>query len=199
MKKRIVLYGGTFDPPHIGHGIVARWVANQKDICDEVWIVPTPQNPNKTRKATDLSTRIRMLLDMFTNNCNSSKIRISAVAQQAPSSRTIDIIKYLGHLYPDVEFKPLIGSDCLTEINTWKDSETLLSDYGAVIYPRGEDKLVELYSAAFPKVDIISSPCPTTNISSSMIRDLIKNHKSVHFLITPEVYRIIISQNLYSV
>lgn len=198
MKKRIILYGGSFDPPHIGHGIVARWVANQLEICDEVWMVPTPQNPNKTRKAVDLNTRVRMLLDMFSYNGALDKIKVSMAAQEVQSTRTIDILRYLEKLYPNYEFKPLIGSDCLTEIHTWKDYDTLLQDYGVIIYPRGEDKLIELYTAAYPKINMISTPCPTINISSSMIRELIKKHKPVHFLITTEVYRIILSQNLYT-
>lgn len=193
-RKRIAIYGGTFDPPHIGHGVVAEKVSRYPRV-DEVWIMPTPQNPNKSRKATQSALRVKMLTKMF---ALSNKISVSMFQINGEIYRTIDLLEELSSIFgEDFEFIPVIGSDCLTEINTWKDYDKLLSKYGVIVYPRKGDEIDPIILDAYPKIEILPPPYPEINISSTMIRNMIRDGIPPHFLIPESIYPIILQGDLY--
>lgn len=193
-RERIAIYGGTFDPPHNGHGIVAEKVSRYPGI-GAVWIMPTPQNPNKSRKATDPFIRGEMLAKMF---AFSDKISVSTFQIDKEIYRTIDLLEELDKKFGEkFDFIPVIGSDCLAEIDTWKDYDKLLSKYGIIVYPRKGEEINPIILNAYPKIEILPPPYPEMNISSTMIRDMIRNNIVPRFLIPESIYPLIHQGNLY--
>lgn len=172
----IGLYFGSFNPIHNGHLIVASHMANYADI-QQLWFVISPQNPLK-RSNTLLNEQHRKhLIDLCIEG--EKKLRTSNVEFKLPKpSYTIDTLAYLSEKYPQHFFSIVMGSDSFSNIKRWKNYELLLKNYEIYIYER----------PGFPKKDtlpqnIIYLNAPLLDISSTRIREMLKEHKSIRFMV----------------
>ncbi len=189
--KKIGLFFGSFNPVHIGHMIIANFMASQTDL-HQVWMVVSPQNPlkNKNTLARDRD-RLHLVRLAIGDNL---KLRASDIEFDLPKpSYTIDTLTYLKEKFPDKEFVLIMGGDNLGTLHKWKNYELILKDYEVYVYSRPSYVLGELES--HPKVKILKAP--QMDISSSYIRKCISEGQSVQYLIPEPVFEYIMSSSIY--
>ncbi len=178
---KIGLYFGSFNPVHTGHLIIANHAVNETDL-NQVWFVVSPQNPFKA-SASLLNEYQRLhLIKLAIDGENG--LRASAVEFNLPKpSYTVDSLAYLKEKYPDHIFSILMGSDGFQNLHKWKNYEVIVQNYPIYIYKRPGFEIQETHGAT---VKILNAPL--LEISSTHIRDLIKNRKSVRYLV-PDIVK----------
>ncbi|MBL0180884.1 MAG: nicotinate-nucleotide adenylyltransferase [Chitinophagaceae bacterium] len=177
---KVGLYFGSFNPIHVGHLIIASHLANETDL-NQVWFVVSPQNPFK-QSATLLNGNHRLHLIKSAID-GENKLRASNIEFSLPKpSYTCDTLAYLAEKFPGYEFCLLLGSDSFQNLNKWKNYQGIVKNHSIYIYKRPGFEITELYGA---KVKILEAPL--LEISSTYIRNLIKNKKSIRFLVPDSV------------
>ena len=197
--KNIGLYFGTFNPIHVGHLIIANYFADNT-ILDEVWLVVSPQNPLKNRD-TLLSDYHRMSLVRIAVEDN-IKLRASNDEFDLPKpSYTINTLTYLKEKYKDYNFNLIMGEDNLRSFHKWKNHETIIKNHKIFVYPRvlteQEIENKTNLKTNLNHTNIQKCQAPIMKISSSYIRNAIKNDKDVRYLLTESVYKYIDEMNFY--
>ncbi|MBS1509345.1 MAG: nicotinate-nucleotide adenylyltransferase [Bacteroidetes bacterium] len=187
---KVGLYFGSFNPVHVGHLIIANHFVNYTNL-DQVWFVVSPQNPFKP--ATSLLNEYQRLHMVNVAIDGENKLRASNVEFKLPKpSYTIDTLTYLTEKYPDHQFSILMGSDGFQNINKWKNFETLISNYSFFIYKRPDFEIEQDFGATITIVD-----APLLDISSTRIRNMIRDKKSIRFLVPDSVKNEIESNGYY--
>ncbi len=185
----IGLYFGSFNPVHTGHLIIANHVAYNADL-KQVWFVVSPQNPFKS--AGSLLNQYHRLHLIRTAIEGENKLRASSVEFKLPKpSYTIDTLTYLKEKHPEHDFSIIMGSDGLQNIDKWKNYEMILKDHRIFVYKRPGYKIRTDLSA-----NIIALTAPLLEISSTRIREMIREKISIRFLV-PDVVKEEIEQNGY--
>ncbi len=186
---KIGLYFGSFNPIHVGHLIIANYIITNTTL-DQVWFVVSPQNPLK--KASSLLNEYQRLHLVNIAIEGENKLRASNVEFKLPKpSYTIDTLTYLKEKYPEYVFVPIMGSDSFQNITKWKNYETLIKNYSIIIYNRPGFDIEEEHNAT---LQLLNSPL--LDISSTKIRQLIKEKKSIRYLV-PDVVKEEIEKNGY--
>ncbi len=188
---KIGLLFGSFNPVHIGHLIIANYMANHTDL-DKVWLVVSPQNPLK--KYGDLiNTYDRLEMARLATD-NSDNLEVSDVELKLPQpSYTIDTLTILKEKYPQHEFAIIMGSDNLVTLHKWKNYKLILRDYQIYVYPRPGYENTDL--ATHPSVHITMTPL--MELSATFIRKSIAAKKNVQFFVPDAVLKFIESKGLY--
>ena len=190
-KKKVGLFFGSFNPVHIGHMIIANYMATQTDL-DKVWLVVSPQNPLKPKNtlARDYD-RLHLVRLAIGDNPN---LEASNIEFDLPKpSYTIDTLIHLKEKFPNYEFILIMGGDNLKSLHKWKNYELLLRDYQIYIYKRPLYELGELISHS----NIHLFDAPLMQISASYIRACLKNGKSVQYLVPEAVFEYLETSNIY--
>jgi nicotinate-nucleotide adenylyltransferase len=186
---RIGLYFGSFNPIHNGHLIIANHIVENCGV-DKVWFVVSPQNPLKESKSL-LNEYHRLHLVNLAIKDN-PKLSASDIEFRLPKpSYTIDTLTYLQEQFPKNSFSVIMGSDSFQNIHRWKNFELLLKNYPVIIYDRPAFQIKESYGA---QLEIVKAPM--LDISSTYLREQIKNKKSIRYL-TPDEVCAYISENTY--
>lgn len=195
MKKRMLLYFGSFDPIHNGHIALAEY-ALDKDLCDEVALIISPQNPFK---ADVLQTPEYTRYEMAEMACRESrypeKIKPSVVefVLEKPSY-TINTLDYLRESCGDeMEFSIITGSDIWARFDEWKDYKRILAEYRIYVYPRN-GYAVEKFA---DKVTLLEG-APTVEISSTEVRDKASRSEDISKLVAPSVAEYIVKNQLWT-
>lgn len=192
MKKRKVgLFFGSFNPIHMGHLIIANYMANFTSL-DEVWFVVSPQNPFKDKKSLgNMYDRLEMVNLAIEG---SDKLKTCDIEfGLAQPSYTIDTLTHLAEKHPKKEFILIMGEDNLAGLPKWKNADIILRDYKIVVYPRPGYHATELNN--HPSVTITDSPI--MELSSTFLRQAIKSNKDVKFYTTDKVLDFIDKKGLY--
>ncbi|MBQ4276726.1 MAG: nicotinate-nucleotide adenylyltransferase [Bacteroidaceae bacterium] len=183
---RIGIYGGTFNPIHIGHTSLAQSLIEQR-LVDEVWLMVSPQNPMKQPSADDYQHRINMA-NLATQGM--PHIRVSDFERNLPlPSYTITTLNTLSTTYPQHQFTLIIGADNWQRFPQWYHADEIISRYHLLIYRRPGYN-IEPQSLP-PTAHIVDTPL--YDVSSTDIR----NHKKQK-MISPDVRRYIKTHHLYS-
>lgn len=189
---RIGIFSGSFNPVHVGHLILSGYICEFTDL-DEVWFVVTPQNPLKEAgELLDDGQRLEMTrraLEDF------DRMKVSDIEFHLPRpSYTIDTLSRLTEEHPDKRFTLIVGGDNWNRISRWKEYERLISDYRIMIYPRmGEEVVIPApYRASVQLVN-----APIVEISSTFIRESIRNGKNMRAFLPAKVHDFIIQNGLY--
>lgn len=202
---KIGLYFGTFNPIHVGHLVIANYMAEFTSL-DQVWMVVTPQNPLK-QKSSLLADYHRLALVKVAVEDN-PKLRASDIEFQLPQpSYTSTTLAYLKEKYPNDEFCLIMGEDNLRTFHKWYNHEQLLENYAFYIYPRSltiqeEAEVLEIGVRTengfhlHPNIHLCED-APVMKVSSSFIRSAIKQGKDVRYLLTEPVYKYIDEMNFY--
>ena len=192
MNKHIGLFFGSFNPVHIGHLIIANHMANETDL-DQVWMVVSPQNPFKDKKSLAKDRDRYNLVHLAIGD--NPKLSVSDIEFSMPKpSYTIDTLTYLKEKYPNKIFYLIMGGDNVPTLPKWKNSELLIENYKIYVYKRPGYDLGPL--ASHP--NITSVEAPLLDISSTHIRQLIKERKSIQYLV-PDAARMEIERSsIYS-
>lgn len=202
-KKKIGLYFGTFNPIHVGHLIIANYMADFTDL-DEVWLVISPQNPLK-KKASILEDHHRLALARVAIDDN-PKLKVSNIEFELPKpSFTVNTLTYLEEKHPAHQFVLIMGEDNLRTLHKWKNHEVILKNHELYVYPRvlteqERDELSDILQEEntlkeHSKVQVFDAP--VMKVSASFIRKCIKDNKDVRYLVTEPVHRYISEMNFY--
>src|SRR5699024_7061902 len=124
MMKKIGLLGGTFDPPHIGHFIIAQEVVNHLQL-DEIWLIPTNVTTHKNKAFISQKQRLEML-EAAVKKVASFKVHPIELYRSG-KSYTINTIKELQQENPDDDFYFIIGADMVEYLPNWYQIDTLFS------------------------------------------------------------------------
>ncbi len=186
---KIGLYFGSFNPVHNGHLIIASYVASNTDL-DQVWLIVSPQNPFKISQSLLNEQHRKHLIDLAIEG--EKKIKSSSIEFKLPRpSFTIDTLTYLKEKYPQHIFCIIMGSDSYNNIPKWKNGDKILVYYDIFIYIRPGFKILKTNNPLLTVLD-----APLLEISSSYIRKLISERKSIRFLV-PDVVKQEIESNQY--
>lgn len=189
---KIGLYFGSFNPIHIGHLAVANYMVEYSDL-EQIWFVVSPQNPLKNKKSllADYS-RYELVVRAIGD---SQKYRASNIEFGLPKpSYTIDTLVHLEEKYPKHEFVLITGADNLQTLHKWKNYEILLNKNNIYVYPRPNYDGGELKN--HKNINIIEN-APQMEISSSFIRQAIKEGKDVEFFMPKAAYKYLDGMNFY--
>ncbi|MDO3644884.1 MAG: nicotinate (nicotinamide) nucleotide adenylyltransferase [Mucilaginibacter sp.] len=188
---KIGLLFGSFNPVHVGHLIIANYMANYTAL-DKVWLVVSPQNPLK--KYGDLANTYDRLEMCKLATDNSNNIQVSDVELKLPQpSYTIDTLTYLKEKYPQHDFALIMGSDNLVSLPKWKNYKLILRDYQIFVYPRPGYENTDL--ATHPSVTITMTPL--MELSATFIRKSLAEKKNVQYFVPDSVLNFIEAKNLY--
>jgi nicotinate-nucleotide adenylyltransferase len=178
---KIGLLFGSFNPIHIGHLVIANYMAEFTDL-DQVWLVVSPQNPLKSKNIlSDSRKRLATVKKAVGGN---PKIRVSDVEFSMPQpSYTINTLAALSKKYAKDKFVLIMGSDNLNLFHKWKDYKKILAGYEIYVYPRhGKTNLSGFKSlTGFKGVKLVNAP--RMDISSTFIREQIKKGKDVRYFL----------------
>jgi nicotinate-nucleotide adenylyltransferase len=187
---RVAMFGGTFDPIHIGHLFIADEVKNILGY-DRVVFVPTYQPPHKTeRPQASGDERVQML--RLALNGREDMIVDSWELERAKVTYTIETVRYLYETMPiDGKLGLIIGDDLATDFDSWKEADELIQSVDLIVaHRKGED----LPRGMEPFETIDNSPMP---VSSSEIRERVRLGKAFRYLVTESVYVFIQQHDLY--
>ncbi len=179
---KIGLYFGSFNPIHIGHLIIANYIAQNTQI-EQVWLVVSPQNPLKIT-STLLNEYQRLHLAQLAVEQN-PYIKVSDIEFKLPRpSYTIDTVAYLKEKYPQHSYSIIMGSDSFQNIHKWKNADILRKENEFIVYPRDGFSIKQVNND-IEKVEIINAPL--LNISATEIRKTIKQGKSIRYFVPDKV------------
>lgn len=185
--------GGTFDPIHMGHLVLAEQV-REKFQLERVIFIPCASPPHKTEQELS-STRDRFEMTKLALEGNPYFFVSDIELKREGLSYTVETLRELKGLYKDSEVYFLTGSDVLNEITTWKDPEEIYKLAKIVIAVRpGFDKFDP--ENHFAKKSIIVD-ITGMDISSTQIREKVRNGESIKYLVPSKVEEYIRKRNLY--
>lgn len=199
-KARIGLMGGTFDPIHNGHLLLAENSRKTFNL-DKIIFMPAGIPPHKKDKHLSSNTH-RYNMTLLAINSNRHFFLSDMELKKEGISFTIDTIKYLKSLYIDTEIYFILGSDSLFQIDTWKDYQELLTLCHFIVAPRPnchneklENTVNTLNSLYNSSIHIVEGP--VLDISSSEIRDRVRKGLSISYLVPKPVEEYIYKHGLY--
>ncbi|MEO0898055.1 MAG: nicotinate (nicotinamide) nucleotide adenylyltransferase [Bacteroidota bacterium] len=189
---KVGLFFGSFNPIHMGHLILAQTALNETSL-NKVWFVISPQNPFKEKKnLVSEYDRLRMVELAIGDHID---LQASNVEFSLPQpSYTIDTLTHLRDTYKSYEFALIMGQDNLQYLDRWKNYEAILNHYHIYVYPRTGAK-----ESAFDQHERVTFfEAPMLDISASYLRGIIKDGKSISFMVKPEVESYIDKAGLFS-
>ena len=192
-RKKICLFGGTFDPPHIGHLLVAQTIFEAENF-DKIVFIPTFKTPQKNN-ITDIKDRLAMLRMGVTSNPN---FEISDLEiQRGGTSYTIDTVREYksDQDYDSRELYYLIGSDSLQTFHTWKEPREILDESQVIVALRPGFRPSDISNWILRKVRFAN--IPRFEISSSTIRSRWQENKTIRYMVTQPVWEYINDHGIY--
>lgn len=206
--RRIGVMGGTFNPIHAGHLLLAEWALTEVGL-DEVWFIPTGVSYMKNAK--DIAAgEDRLRMTQLAVEDNSSFKCLDIEVRREGYTYSCETLEYLRQEYPEDSFFFLVGADCLFSIESWKDPERIFHNCTLVAAVRGETTLPEMeekrrelehkYQGACGTdgCRILLLPFISMSVSSTEIRRRIYDRKSVRYLVPDKVMTYIKEKGLYS-
>lgn len=195
------IFGGTFDPIHNGHIHIAYEAMEKLDL-DEVIFMPSGIPPHKINKQITSSYLRYEMVKMAI--CNEEKFKVSSLEiDEKELSYTYKTLEKLKRYEKnDTLLYFITGADCLMELNTWKDIDKIFKDCIFVVFSRSgfDIKELEVKKKEFENIyeaKIYLLETPMLNISSSTIREAVKNNKNISYYLPENVYYAIKQWNLY--
>lgn len=191
--KHIGIFGGSFNPVHIGHTMLANFLGQFTDL-DAVWMTLSPLNPLKQGSNELIADNDRLdMLKIAIAGCNYIETCDIELTMPRPSY-TIDSLTLLQNRFPDYKFSIIIGSDNWINFSRWKDYDKIMDRFGIIVYPRPGYYITE--PSDNPNVRFVKN-APIIEISSSFIRKSISEGKDMNYFLPPGVYKYITDHSLY--
>ncbi|NDI33776.1 nicotinate-nucleotide adenylyltransferase [Chengkuizengella sediminis] len=192
---KVGILGGTFDPIHIGHMIVAERARIEMDL-QEVWFLPSSIPPHKNN--TPIATP-KQRWEMVCEAVQTNKFFLGKDLELTREgvSYTIDTVKILKKKYPQHEFFFIIGGDMIQYLPKWFQIDELIQliSFIGLQRPGTEIKWELINEQMKQKINMVTMPL--IDISSSNIRDLSAQNKSIRYLVHDKVYDFIKEHKLY--
>ncbi len=197
---KVGLYFGTYNPIHVGHLIIANYMAQYTDL-DQVWLVVTPQNPmKKNHNLLEDYHRLAMVKEAIDDNL---LLQVTDIEFHLPKpSYTTHTLVALQEKYPDKEFSLIMGEDNLRTLHKWRNYEQIIDNHFIYVYPRAlteeeQEKMQKKENrfARHEKIRMVKAPI--MKVSSSLIRKAIQDEKDVRYLLTESVHKYLTEMNFY--
>jgi len=190
---KVGLFFGTFNPIHIGHVIIANYMAEFSDL-DEVWFVITPMSPFK-KKHSLLKNYHRLAMANIAVE-NFPKLKTSDIEfKLSQPNYTVNTLVNLVEKYPHNKFCLIMGEDNLKGFQKWKNSETIIQNHELYVYPRISEGKVEHQFLNHPKIHSVNAPI--VQVSSTFIRKAILEKKDIRAMLPADVWKYIDEMNFY--
>ena len=186
---RIAIYGGSFNPMHIGHEKIVDYVLNNLNM-DKIIIIPVGIPSHRENNLEESDTRLKICKKIFKGN---KKIEVSDIEIKSEGkSYTYDTLLKLMDLYGENnEFFEIIGEDSLKSLKTWKNYEELLKICKFIVFRRKDDKNIQIDKEFLNNKNIIILENEYYNISSTEIRNMVKNNEDISFFVNKKVKKLI--------
>lgn len=187
---KIAIFGGTFDPPHLGHLIMAEEVMNACGL-DEVWFMPSPDPPHKKGEVrTPSKHRIEMVKKAIADN-DHFRLSLFEFEREGPSY-SYDTVKKLLVRFPEHDFSFLIGADMVEFLPNWHRIDELVKLISFIAVGRHGFSLKSPYRLHIHEVEV-----PRIEVSSSMIRKRYKKHSTTRYFMPLAVQNYVDEKGLY--
>lgn len=199
MSRRIGIFGGSFNPIHIGHLVIAE-AAWQEFSLDKVIFVPTGDTPNKDMHYISKYMRYEMVAKAIEGN---SRFAISSIERDRTGpSYTVDTIHMFREQFgKEDQLYFICGTDSIADLPNWKYNVELLKccEFISASRPGNEEEIIRSvsYFGDLGKEKIHFLRSPELNISSTILRKLIAKNKSVKYLVPDAVIQFIHENDLY--
>lgn len=186
----IGILGGSFNPVHVGHMILASYLS-QWGYVDEVWLTLSPRNPLKD--PSELIPDLKRLAMLNIAVKGSDNIDICDIELSMPRpSYTIRTLELLRERNPDKKFKLIIGSDNWRNFDRWREPQKILDEFGVIVYLRPG------YPVAKSNVEGLEiANAPLLDISSTFVRQAISRGRDMNYFLPAGVYKYIKDNKLY--
>ena len=189
---KVGIFGGSFNPIHVGHAIIASHVIQHSDL-DQIWLMVAPLNPLKEPNAHNNDINRLRMTELVTREIEGLETSAFEFTLPRPSY-TINTLHALQEKFPQHELSLIIGADNWAVFKKWKDWEEIIAHHDILIYPRlGYDVTIsEKYAHRVKLTD-----APIIEISSTQIREGLANGEDMRFYVPDNVYKYIIANHLY--
>ena len=186
---RIAIYGGSFNPMHIGHEKIVDYVLNNLNM-DKIIIIPVGIPSHRENNLEQSDTRLKICKEIFKGN---KKIEVSDIEIKSEGkSYTYDTLLKLMDLYGENnEFFEIIGEDSLKSLKTWKNYEELLKICKFIVFRRKDDKNIQIDEEFLNNKNIIILENEYYDISSTEIRNMVKNNEDISAFVNKKVKKLI--------
>ena len=187
----IGLFFGSFNPIHVGHTVLANYMASFTDL-EQVWFVVSPHNPLKEKASLlNQNQRLQMVNLAIEDNplFKSSNIEFGL----SQPSYTVNTLAHLHEKYPQHTFSLIMGEDNLQSFTKWKNYEEILKNHVIYVYPRPNCDSTEFKTHKH----IVFTEAPLMDISSTFIRQAIKNKKNISCFMPQKVWEYCDEMNFY--
>ena len=186
---RIAIYGGSFNPMHIGHEKIVDYVLNNLNM-DKIIIIPVGIPSHRENNLEQSDTRLKICKEIFKEN---KKIEVSDIEIKSEGkSYTYDTLLKLMDLYGENnEFFEIIGEDSLKSLKTWKNYEELLKICKFIVFRRKDDKNIQIDEEFLNNKNIIILENEYYDISSTEIRNMVKNNEDISAFVNKKVKKLI--------
>ena len=186
---RIAIYGGSFNPMHIGHEKIVDYVLDNLNM-DKIIIIPVGIPSHRENNLEQSYTRLKICKEIFKGN---KKIEVSDIEIKGEGkSYTYDTLLKLMDLYGENnEFFEIIGEDSLKSLKTWKNYEELLKICKFIVFRRKDDKNIQIDEEFLNNKNIIILENEYYDISSTEIRNMVKNNEDISAFVNKKVKKLI--------
>lgn len=189
-RRRIGIFGGTFDPPHIAHLAVAEAAREALDL-DRVLFIPAATAPLKDRPPTPAKHRLEMTRLAVVGN---PKFDVDdCEVKREGISYTIHTVRDLAVRYPHADLRLIIGGDQLESFDRWREPYELTKVAPLVVYRRGDSQIGDL--AREWNATVVRAP--QLDLSSTELRRMVERRQSIRYLVPDKVRRYILEHKLY--
>lgn len=189
----IGIFGGAFNPPHIGHLVAAEAVREYLRL-DKIVFIPAADPPHR-KDVGRATTEARLEMTRLAIQGNPTFEMSDIEAERPGTSYTIDTVTAFEALYPRAQLYLLIGSDNLAEFRTWKSPREIITKCDLVVFPRPGFPLGEVKHDFVKAAQVVN--IPHIGISASEIRRKVRAGKSIRYMVTRGVEEYIVKKGLY--
>lgn len=198
--RKIGYLGGTFDPIHVGHLMLAEWAISAADL-EEVWFIPTGQSYMKTDHHVLPGAERQHMVELAIKDNSKLKCLDIEVLRQG-YTYTYETAEELKSQHPDTEFYFIQGADCLLALDSWKYPDRILQNCTVLAAVRGDADINSLESKRRELLgkyggNIILLPFMQLSISSSEIRERVLEGKSIRYMVPDRVLKYIVDKGFY--
>jgi nicotinate-nucleotide adenylyltransferase len=198
-RKRIGVFGGTFDPPHIGHMILAAEAQAQLSLEKVLWVLTSVPPHKRNQPISPIEQRLALVQAAIQDE--PAFVLSTVDIDRTPPYYAVDTLRLLRGQFPDVDLIYLIGEDSLHDLPAWHEPQALVDEVAGLGVMRRPGKLADLdtLEAALPgirsRLEFVEAPL--LEISSRQVRQRIAAAEAFRYYLMPAVYRLIQERQYY--
>ncbi len=193
MRQTIGILGGSFNPVHLGHLMLASYLS-QWGYVDQVWLTLSPQNPLKSPDELIPDVKRLVMLNLAIKGAENIDVCDIELTMPLPSY-TVNTLDLLAGRHPDKNFRLIVGSDNWAIFDRWREYGRILDTYGVIVYPRPGYPVTREEARRVEGMTLADAP--TVNISSTFIRKAIAVGRDMTYFLPAGVCKYITDHKLY--